>query len=216
MDQNSLVTEQIEAGNRFLREFEKSTPVIAAFWLNEGEDGGWVLHVASDRFNDGRVGGGYGEVLRIAKEIDNPNFQLSQVRLVGLGEPLVQAVLEFYMTHPPKIPFRIHDRSFGGAGDVEAYLLRGPIGEYTMPSGREVLNQIIDREAEFFQQHGKSPSKMKLPVLVAYDLAKCGRNELGDLSGRVFKDGITVFEKEGFHGMSVEIVRDRNAKLEFE
>lgn len=49
-----------------------------------------------------------------------------------------------------------------------------------------------------------------------YGLAKCGRNELGDLSGRVFKDGITVFEKEGFHGMSVEIVRDRAAVLEFE
>ena len=85
-----------------------------------------------------------------------------------------------------------------------------------MPSGREVLNQIIDQEAAFFQQHGKAPRKMKLPVLMAYDLAKCGRNEVGDLIGRVFMDGITVFEKEGFHGKDVEIVRDRNAVLEFE
>ena len=58
---------------------------------------------------------------------------------------------------------------------------------------------------------------MKLPVLMAYDLAKCGRDQLGDLSGRVFKDGIRVFEKEGFHGMSVEIIRDRGTPcFEFE
>ena len=85
-----------------------------------------------------------------------------------------------------------------------------------MPSGREMLNTIIDQEAEFYKTHGQAPRKMKLPVLMAYDLAKCGRDEVGDLSGRVFKDGITVFEKEGFHGMSVEIVRDRNATLDFE
>ena len=85
-----------------------------------------------------------------------------------------------------------------------------------MSSGREMLNQSIDQEANFFQQHGKPPRKMKHPVLMAYDLSKCGPNEVGDLSGRVFMDGITVFEKEGFHGMTVEIIRDRNATLEFE
>jgi hypothetical protein len=55
-----------------------------------------------------------------------------------------------------------------------------------------------------------------LPVLMAYDLAKCGRQELGDVAGRIFKEGIDVLEKEGFHGMSVEIVRKRDAVLEFE
>ena len=85
-----------------------------------------------------------------------------------------------------------------------------------MSTGRDTLNQIIDKEAEFFQEHGTAPRKMKLPVLMAYDLAKCGREELGELAGRVFKDGIDVLEKEGFHGMSVEIVRDRKAQLQFE
>ena len=36
---------------------------------------------------------------------------------------------------------------------------------------------------------------------MAYDQAKCGRNEIGDPSGKVFKDS----KKEDFHGMSVEI-----------
>jgi len=208
--------EQVEAGNTFLREFEKSIPVVVAFWLKEGEDGRWDLFVASDQFKDGKLGRAYGEVLRIAKELRDPYFEPFQVKLVDLSEPLVQAALEFYKTHPPKIPFRIHERNFGGTDVEEVYFVQGPTGEYTMPSGREVLHQIIDQEADFFQQHGKSPRKMKLPVLMAYDLAKCGRDELGDISGRIFKDGITVFENEGFHGMSVEIIRDRNAALAFE
>ncbi len=208
--------EQIEAGNRFLREFEKSTRVVVAFWLKEAEDGRWDLYAASDRFAKGKLGGAYGEVLRIAKEMKDPYFEPFRVKLVGLSEPAVRAALEVYLTHPPKIPFRVRERNFGGLDVEDVYLVRGPTGEYTMPSGREVLDQIIDQEAAFFEKQGKPPRKMKLPVLMAYDLAKCGRNELGDLSGRVFKDGTTVFEKEGFHGMSVEIIRDRNATLQFE
>lgn len=85
-----------------------------------------------------------------------------------------------------------------------------------MSKGRETLHHIIDKEAEFFEQNGAPPRKIKLPVLMAYDLAKCGGEDLGDLSGRVFKDGIDVFEKEGFHGMQVEIVRKHDAELAFE
>jgi hypothetical protein len=216
MDQGSLVKERFEAGNRFLREFEKSTRVVVAFWLKEGEDGQWNLYVASDRFDKGKLGMAYGEVLQIAKELKDTYFEPFQVKLVGLTEPMVRAVLEIYTTHPPRIPFHIQEWNFGGVEVDEAYLIKGPTGEYTMPSGREILDQIIDQEATFFEKHGKPPRKIKLPVLMAYDLAKCGRDQLGDLSGRVFKDGITVFEKEGFHGMAVEIIRDRNAKLEFE
>jgi len=216
MGQGSLVIEQIEAGNNFLRKFEETTRVVVAFWLTEVEDDRWNFYVASDRFENGKLGMAYGEVLRIAMDLNDPYLDPFQVKLVGLSEPPVPAALEFYLTHPPRIPFRIRGRNFGGVDAKEVYLVQGPTGEYTMPSGREVLNQIIDQEAAFFQQHGKAPRKMKLPVMMAYDLAKCGRNEVGDLIGRVFMDGITVFEKEGFHGMKVEIVRDRNAVLEFE
>ncbi len=211
-----MVKELLEAGNDFLREFEKSVPVVVAFWLKEGEDSPWTLQVASDRFNSGSTGKSYREVLRIVRQLKSPYLGPFRVRLMGLRVPLVQAALEFYLTHPPKIPFPIVGGNFKGFDGDGIYLVRGPTGEYAMPSGREILDQIIDQEAAFFQQHGKSPRKLKLPVLMAYDLAKCGRNELGELSGRVFKDGIAVFEKEGFHGMSVEIVRDRNATLQLE
>jgi hypothetical protein len=216
MDQGALVREQIEAGNSFLHEFEKSVPVVVAFWMKDGEEDRFVLYVASDSFNDGNLGKAYREVSRIAREMGDPLFDPFRVNLVRLKEPLVQAAIESYTTHAPRIPFRIQQQDFGGRYIQEVYLVKGPTGEYTMPSGREVLDRIIDEEAAFYKQHGKPPRKMKLPVLMAYDLAKCGREVLGELSGQVFKDGISVFEKEGVHGMSVEIVRDRNAALEFE
>src|SRR6266699_5844092 len=122
MVQGSLLMEQIEAAARFLREFEKSTPIVVAFWLKEAEDGQWYLYVASDRFNKGKLGGAYGDVLRIAQEMKEPYFEPFQVKLVGLSEATVQAALEFYLTHPPKIPFRVRERHFGGIDVEEVYL----------------------------------------------------------------------------------------------
>src|SRR5215204_6191366 len=75
MDQGSLVTEQIEAGNSFLRKFEECTQVVVAFWLKEDEDGRWNLYVASDQFDMGKLGMAYEEVLRIAKELKDPYFE---------------------------------------------------------------------------------------------------------------------------------------------
>ena len=208
--------EQIVAGSKFLREFDRYAPVVVAFWLKDSENGQWTLYVASDRVNDSNYDVAYGEIIRIAGEMKDPNFDPFQVRLLRMNDPMVKAALAAYSGRPPKIPFTIRAANFGGVGAEGVYLVRGPTGEYSMSTGRETLNQIIDKEAEFFAQHGEAPHKMKLPVLMAYDLAKCGREELGEIAGRVFKDGIAVLEKEGFHGMAVEIVRNRDAALQFE
>lgn len=216
MDTGSLVTQQIEASNTFLAEFERVVPVCLAFWIKEREEGPWKLYVVSEQFDKSTRREAYGDVLRIVREMNDPLFVPFQVKLIGARDPLAQAVLEFSQRHPPYVPLRLGGQSLGGSEAEEIYLLKEPSGEHPMAGGREVLHQIIDQEAAFFQQHGKQPQKIKLPVLMAYDLAKCGREDLGELSGKVFKDGITAFETEGFHGMAVEIVRTPDAVLEFE
>lgn len=85
-----------------------------------------------------------------------------------------------------------------------------------MPTGREALDSIIDAEAAFAQQNGRPPKLMKLPLSMAYDLAKCRHNDLGDLSGRILENGIEVLGREGFRGMKVEIIGDKGATLQFE
>jgi hypothetical protein len=210
------VKERIVAGNDFLRELERYVPVVVAFWLRNSETGRWTLCVASDRVDNGNYDIAYGEIIRIAEEMKNRDFDPYQVRLLRMNDPMLKAAFDACRGRSPKIPFTVRDVNFGGIGADEVYFIRGPVGEYTMSTGRETLNQIIDKEAAFFEQHGESPRNMKLPVLMAYDLAKCGREELGELAGRIFKDGIAVLEREGFHGMKVQIVRTRDATLEFE
>jgi hypothetical protein len=216
MDKGAMVTEQVNASVRFLREFENFSRVVAAFWLKENGKSDARFYLAPRQLGpDNRVAATR-EILRIATDMNDPHLSPFRVSLVGRGEPTVKAALDHYKGHAPGIPIHLGPGNFGGVDVDEVYLIKGSSGEFTMASGRQVLDQIIDREAEFFEQHGAPPRKMKLPVLMAYDLSKCGREELGDLSGRVFKDGIGVFEKEGLHGMKVEIVRDRNAALQFE
>ena len=63
----------IDAGARFLGEFEKYNPVQNAFWLKESDEGEWSLYVASDKITDDNFDVAYGEVLRIAGEFATPS-----------------------------------------------------------------------------------------------------------------------------------------------
>ncbi len=216
MDKGPLVADKFDASRRLLDEFAKYVPVVVAFWLKEAECDPWRLCIASDHINERNLDVAYGEVLRILGKAKDPNLDAFQIRLLLMSDPLVRGVLKLYEYYSATIPLYVNGRNVQGFDIEEIYLVRGPTGEYVMPTGRETLHQIIDQEAAFFQQNGLPPRKIKLPVLMAYELAKCGREDLGELSGRIFKDGINVLEKEGFHGMNVEIVRDRNAVLQFE
>jgi hypothetical protein len=216
VDQGALVKEKIVAGNKFLRAFERFVPIVVAFWLKNSENGRWTLFVGSDRLKDENYDVAFGEIIRIAEEIKDRDFDPFQVRILLPSDPVFKAAVDAYSGRPPEIPFTIYAAILDGIAAEEVYFVKGPTRKYTMPTGREVLDQIIDKEAEFFNQHGEPPHKMKLPVLMAYDLAKCGRDELGEIAGRIFRDGIVVLEREGFHGMNVEIVRKRDAALELE
>jgi hypothetical protein len=76
-------------------------------------------------------------------------------------------------------------------------------------TGLALLHGIVDAEAAFFSHHGRSPALLHLPVLQAYELAKLGREHLGDLAGRIVKDGVRVLEKEGLFGMKVTLVPEQ-------
>lgn len=127
MDQGALVIEQIDAGARFLAEFDKQFPVQAAFWLKESEDGEWYLYVASDQINDHGIQAAYRQVLRIAGNMLDPNFGAFQVKLVGMDDLFAQAALDVLRRYPGRVPTRIRHRNFGGVGVEEAYVYASPI-----------------------------------------------------------------------------------------
>ena|SRR5438270_7580526 len=125
MDQDPLVTEQIEAGAKFLAEFQKHYPVQAAFWLYDSEDGGWRLYVASDRITDENFHIAYGEAARSGRAIDDPWFDVFRVKLVGADDPLAKAAADAQRSYPTRGPGRFPGRLFGH-GTEGVYLYPQP------------------------------------------------------------------------------------------
>ena len=127
MDQGPLVTELIDAGARFLREFAKYTPVQAAFWLKDSEDSQWFLYVAGDQIDDSNFGVAYGEVIRIAGKMPDPWLDPFQIKVLGTNEPLVKAVLQIQAKYPSGIPIRYHGGQIAGLSVEEVYIYPLPI-----------------------------------------------------------------------------------------
>lgn len=127
MDQGPLVTEQIEAGAKFLAEFGKYVPVQAAFWLKDSEGGEWYLYVASERITDDNFDRAYGEVARITDELQDPNFDPFQVKVIGAEDRLARAAREYQRRFPGKTPPRLRDDIFGGIHVEQAYFYPLPI-----------------------------------------------------------------------------------------
>ena len=122
MDQGPMVIEEIDAAARFLGEFEKRIPVMAAFWLKASEDDSWYLYVASDEFNDKKLDVGYREVVRLAGEMRDPNFDQFRVKLISPDDPLAKAVLDLLRCFPGRIARPIHRRNLGGVSVNEVYI----------------------------------------------------------------------------------------------
>jgi hypothetical protein len=127
MDQSPLVMEEIDAAARFLGEFGKEFPVIASFWLKAGEEDSWYLYVASEQFNDQNMDVAYREVVRIAGEMCDPDFDPFRVKLIKPTNPLARAATDFLQLFPGRKPIRLRQRNFGGLGAEEIYLYPRPV-----------------------------------------------------------------------------------------
>jgi hypothetical protein len=127
MDQEPLVTEQIDAGKKFLDAFKKYVPVRVAFWLKPDEDIDWYLHIASDKISFESLPRDYTDVWQATREVDDPNFDPFRVRLIRSDDPLARAALDIYRRYPAsRIPTRIQGRSFGGTNVEGVYIYPPP------------------------------------------------------------------------------------------
>jgi hypothetical protein len=127
MDQGPLVNEEIEAGARFLAEFQKYAPVQAAFWLKRSDEGECSLYVASDQITDDNFDVAYGEVVRISGEMQDPYFDMFRVKLIGADDPLARAALEVHRRYAGARPTRFRGNTFGGVGVDEVYIYPTPL-----------------------------------------------------------------------------------------
>jgi len=133
MDQGPLVTEQIDAGAKFLREFQKYVPVQSAFWLKDNNYGRWNLYVVSDQINDDNFDVAYGEVGRIGAALKDPWFDIFQVKVLGTDEPLAKGLREQRRRYPGRNMLRLDGQMLGGVEVDEVRFYPSPVVAAGMP-----------------------------------------------------------------------------------
>lgn len=127
MGQKALVTEQIDAGERLIREFGKTFPVSAAFWLMERESDDWYFYLASDQINDANFDLAYREVLRIVPPSQSLWIDPFQVKVIATEAPVAKAALDVMQKYPAQIPMRYQGRPFGDLSVDEVYIYPLPL-----------------------------------------------------------------------------------------
>ena len=100
MGQELLVSEQIDAGEEFVRGFCEYLPVAAAFWVNPADSEDWFLYVASPEVDDGNLDVAYGEVLRRVGTNKNQWLDAFQVKLLNSADPLATEVIRIRDRYP--------------------------------------------------------------------------------------------------------------------
>jgi hypothetical protein len=122
MDQGSLVVEETDAGAEFVRRFQTFMPVDLAFWLKGSDDNHWTLCIASKQFDETKFDLGYGEVLRLAKEMKNPYIEPFHVMLLPSDSPLAVVALKIQRSFPGNIATRFSSTELGGIDVAGAYI----------------------------------------------------------------------------------------------
>lgn len=122
MGQESLVSEETDAGAELVRRLDKYTPIKAAFWVKDSDEGHWNLYIAADQIDDKNLDVAYGEVLRLAGQMASPYLDPFQVKLIPASDPLSQAALNIHHRYPGNMATRFGGRNFGGLGVESVYI----------------------------------------------------------------------------------------------
>lgn len=127
MDHGSLVSEELEAGEELVREFDKTIPVKATFWLKASDEESSYLYIASEQINDENFDLAYGEVLRLAKLIRSPFLDPFRVKVIGADHPLAKAAADIHSRFPGSMATRFGGSLFGGVVVDDVYLYPSPL-----------------------------------------------------------------------------------------
>ena len=127
MDQSTLVKEEIDAGERFIRAFDHYLPVKVAFWLKPSDKNFGHLYVASDQIDDTNFDLAYGEVVRLAGQMPSAYFDPFCVKVLNADKPLARAAVEINEQFPDRLGTRIGGTMFGGVFIDQAYIYPSPL-----------------------------------------------------------------------------------------
>lgn len=114
MGEELLVTERIDAGAEFVRDFNDYVPVSVAFWVVPAESEDVFLYVASDDIDDRNFDVAYGEVLRKLSGKRSQWLDPFQIKVVNSSDPIAQDAMRIRDRYPAPLVTRYGGSSLGG------------------------------------------------------------------------------------------------------
>ena len=114
MGDELLVTERIDAGADFVRDFNDYVPVSAACWVIPAESEGAFLYIASDDIDDRNFDVAYGEVLRKLSGKKSHWLDPFQIKLINTSAPIAQDAIKIRDRYPAPLVTRYGGSSMGG------------------------------------------------------------------------------------------------------
>jgi hypothetical protein len=100
--------------------------VSIAFWLKQSEDSQPYLYIASHDLDSANIPDGYGELIRLAKDMQNPSLSPFQVKLIPASNPLAIDALAIQQRYPARIATMYRGASLRGLSIDWAYIYPAP------------------------------------------------------------------------------------------
>jgi hypothetical protein len=122
MGEELLVTEQIDAGAEFVRDFNDYVTVSVAFWVVSAESDDVFLYVASDNIDDSNFDVAYGEVLRRLSGKRSQWLDPFQIKLLNSSDPIAEDAMRIRDRYPAALVTRYDGSSLGGTSIDGAYI----------------------------------------------------------------------------------------------
>lgn len=131
MGEELLVTEQIDAGADFVRDFNDYVPVSVAFWVVSAKSDDVCLYVASDDIDDRNFDVAYGEVLRRLSGKRSQWLDPFQIKLLNSSDPIAQDAIRIRDRYPAPLVTRYGGSSLGGAS-IDGACIYPPITAFNV------------------------------------------------------------------------------------
>jgi hypothetical protein len=121
MDKNTLLSEQVESGERLIEALAKDGfDVGVAFWAKPEEEGKWYLYLASSTVDDKGPAPAYRLVHGTLRKMPDLLIDPFEIKVLGLSDSLAQAASALIKPSVPDSPYAVHNprrfpTRFGGS-----------------------------------------------------------------------------------------------------
>jgi hypothetical protein len=150
MAQGTLVDNQVDDGKRLMEQLASTGfDVAAAFWVRTGEDGEWILYIASKVFEEKGPAAAYRAVNDALRKLDEPSLSMSDIKVIGANNPITSDVHKIQKRYSGRMPVRFGGARFGGVEIEEAYIY-SPVPSSAGMKKLQLKDKVVD-EGTFHQ-----------------------------------------------------------------